>query len=96
VRLKNTKDGVILSVYVHPSAKQDRIDTTEGIEIYTREPPKENKANYAIVKLLSKALGIPRQDISIIRGATSRAKEIHIHGINTDKLKRLMQGSNNE
>jgi len=96
VKVKVTKDGVIVSVYVHPSAKQDRIDTTDSIEIYTREPPKGNKANIAVIMMLSKVLGIPRREISIVRGAASRVKEIYIHSISPDKLKHLMQSGNDE
>jgi uncharacterized protein (TIGR00251 family) len=96
VRVKIIKDGIIVSVYVHPSAKQDKIDTTDGIEIHTREPPKGNKANVAVIKMLSRALGTPRREISIVRGATSRVKEIHIRGISPDKLNSLLQSSNGE
>lgn len=96
MKVKVTKDGVIVSVYIHPSAKQDRIDATDGIEIHTREPPKGNKANVSVIKMLSRVLGIPRGEISIVRGAVSRTKEIYIHGISPDKLECLMQSSNNK
>ena len=96
VGVKITKDGVIVSVYVRPSAKQDKINTKDGIEIYTREPPIGNKANVAVIKMLSSALGISRREISIVRGATSRVKEIYIRGISPDKLNSLLQSSNGE
>jgi uncharacterized protein (TIGR00251 family) len=96
VRVKVTTDGVIISVYVRPSAKQDKIDTKDGIEICTREPPKGNRANIAVIKMLSKVLGIPPRKISIVRGAASRVKEIHVSGINQDRLERLMQDGSGE
>lgn len=96
MRVKVTADGVIVSIYVHPSAKQDRIDTTDGIEIYTREPPKGNRANVAVIMMLSKALSIPRREISIVRGAASRVKEIYVRGISPDKMERLMQSGKRE
>jgi uncharacterized protein (TIGR00251 family) len=94
MKVKVTTKGAIVSVYVHPSAKQDRIDTTDGIEIYTREPPKGNRANVAVIMMLSRTLGIPRREISIVRGATSKVKEIYIRGISPDKLERLKQNGN--
>ena len=96
VRAKVTKDGVIISVYVRPSAKQDRIDTKDGIEIHTREPPEGNRANIAVIKMLSRVLGIPKGKISIVRGAASRVKEIHMSGISLDRLDRLMQAGNDK
>jgi uncharacterized protein (TIGR00251 family) len=96
VKVKVATDGVIISVYVHPSAKQDRIDTKDGIEIHTRAPPEGNRANIAVIKMLSRVLGIPRREISIVRGAASRVKEIHIGGINPDRLERLLKKGNGE
>ena len=88
-KCKATARGVVVSIYVHPSAKKDLIETTDEIVAYTREPAEGNRANIAIVKLLSKGLGIPRSNISIIRGSTSRVKEIGISGITPDQLERL-------
>jgi uncharacterized protein (TIGR00251 family) len=88
--MKVTGDGIIATVYVHPSARQDRVDTTDGIEIHTREPPEGNRANIAVIKMLSKRLKIPKNQISIVRGGTSRVKEIRIAGIRPEDFKRLM------
>jgi uncharacterized protein (TIGR00251 family) len=88
--VKVTGDGIITTVYVHPSARQDRVDTTDGIEIHTREPPEGNRANIAVIKMLSKRLKIPKNQISIVRGGTSRVKEIRIAGIRPEDFKRLM------
>lgn len=89
VEMKATPYGVIVTVYVRPSARQERIDTADGIEIQTKEPPEGNRANVAVIKMLSKTLGVPENSISIIRGATSRVKEIHIAGIRPVDLERL-------
>jgi hypothetical protein len=96
VKVKTTAGGVIVTVYVRPSAKQDRIDTTDGIEIHTREPPEGNRANIAVIKMLSRVLGIPRSNISIVRGAMSRVKEVHIAGMGIEGLERLMQNGDSE
>jgi len=42
------------------------------------EAPTEGSANDAVVKLLSKALGISRSEVTIISGRTSRNKRIAI------------------
>jgi uncharacterized protein (TIGR00251 family) len=89
-KLRPTPNGVIVSVYVHPSAKKDWIEAAGEIEVYTREPAVDNRANVAVIKMLSKALGIPRRNISIIRGSTYRVKELHIAGVRPGQLESLV------
>ncbi len=42
------------------------------------EAPADGAANEALVKLLAKALGISRSELSMISGATSRHKRVAI------------------
>jgi uncharacterized protein (TIGR00251 family) len=53
-------------------------DGREELEIRVAEPPADGAANDAIVKLLAKALGISRSELSIVSGATGRHKRIAI------------------
>ena len=50
----------------------------EELEIRVAEPPADGAANDAVVKLLAKALGISRSELSIVSGATGRHKRIAI------------------
>jgi uncharacterized protein len=43
-------------------------------------PPEDGRANEALLRLLARAWHIPRQDISIIHGLTSRNKVIQVAG----------------
>ncbi len=81
-----TKDGVIAAVYVHPSAKIDRVEKNDEIVVWTREPAEGGRANSAVIKILAKKLGIPRNQISIVRGAATRSKEVYILGIGSEDL----------
>ena len=53
-------------------------DGREELEIRVAEPPAAGAANDAIVKLLARALGISRSELSIISGHGSRHKRIAI------------------
>jgi uncharacterized protein (TIGR00251 family) len=53
-------------------------DGREELEVRVAEPPADGAANDAIMKLLAKALGISRSELSIISGSTSRHKRIAI------------------
>lgn len=54
------------------------VDGREELEIRVAEAPADGAANGAIVKLLAKALGVSRSELSIISGAASRHKRIAI------------------
>ncbi len=42
--------------------------------------PEDGKANAAVLKLLSKALGLPKTSLAIVRGGNARTKVIAIPG----------------
>ncbi|HEX8938011.1 MAG TPA: DUF167 domain-containing protein [Sphingomicrobium sp.] len=54
------------------------VDGREELEVRVAEAPSDGAANGAIVKLLAKALGVSRSELSIISGAASRHKRIAI------------------
>lgn len=53
-------------------------DGREELEIRVTEAPADGAANEAVVKLLSKALGIGRAEVEIVSGAASRHKRVSI------------------
>lgn len=73
-----------ITVRVTPNASRNAImlagegDAAEAILIRVTTTPEDGKANAAVLKLLAKALGIPRSGLSIVRGDTARIKIIQI------------------
>ena len=53
-------------------------DGREELEVRVAEAPTVGAANEAVVKLLAKAFGISRSELSIISGETSRHKRLSI------------------
>jgi hypothetical protein len=53
-------------------------DGREELEVRVAEAPADGAANEAVIKLLAKALGISRSELSIISGAASRHKRVAI------------------
>jgi uncharacterized protein len=51
-------------------------DGREELEVRVAEAPSDGAANEAVVRLLAKALGVSRSELSIISGETSRNKRI--------------------
>lgn len=80
--LRVQPDGVVLSVKVQPRASSDEIGQAQGNELRIKvsAPPVDAAANEALVRLLADRLDCPRNRIELLRGHTSRHKQIKLHG----------------
>ena len=83
-----------LPVRLTPGASVDRIDGWDAdadgrpvLKVRVRARPVEGEANAALIKLLSKALGVPRSAVSLDRGGQSRTKMISVAGLSDDELR---------
>ena len=56
-------------------------------------PPVDSAANDAVIEFLSKALKLPKRDIEIVSGATSRNKRIRISGLLLDDVRLKLANS---
>jgi uncharacterized protein YggU (UPF0235/DUF167 family) len=45
-----------------------------------RAPPEDGRANEALLRLLAREWRLPRRDLSIVAGAASRYKTVHVAG----------------
>lgn len=72
----------ILQVKVIPNASKNSIEGFHGdaLKIKITAPPDKGKANQALIEYLSEQLDIPKSQIEILSGETSRMKKIKIHG----------------
>lgn len=50
------------------------------LKIAVTAPPVDGEANAAVIELLAKALGVPRRQVEVIAGASSRRKTVRIEG----------------
>ena len=53
-------------------------DGREELEVRVAEAPSDGAANEAVVKLLAKALGVSRSEVTIVSGLTGRHKRVAI------------------
>ena len=66
-------------IRVKPNSSQEKIEKTEnGYLVYVKEPPVNNKANQAVIKVLANYFKIPKSQISILSGLKSKQKFIEI------------------
>lgn len=86
----------MLSVDVSPGADRTEImgvNTWRGaIQIRVAAQPKEGEANDALVRFLSSKLGIPTKSLTIVRGAKSSRKIVHV-GLEAGRTRELLERS---
>jgi uncharacterized protein (TIGR00251 family) len=72
---------VRISVTVKPNSRVEEVTSDgERLLVKVKEPPKEGKANRAVVKLLSAYFGVPQSSVIVISGLGSKSKVIEISG----------------
>lgn len=78
--LKAQGDGVLLSIKVQPRASKNEIGEALGAELKVKvtAPPVDSAANEAVLRLLAEVLDCPRGGVQLVRGNTSRHKQILI------------------
>lgn len=88
--------GVLIRVRVTPNASKDRVaglwSGPEGearLAVRVTAPPDKGRANKAVLKLLAKALGLPKSAVSLTGGEKDRLKTVAVEGDCRDIIARL-------
>jgi hypothetical protein len=81
-------DGTILPVRAQPGARRNEIRGEQGgaLKVCVTQSPEKGKANKAVVKLLSKTLGLKKSQIELIAGETSHQKRFLVYAVSPDEL----------
>ncbi|MBR2373477.1 MAG: YggU family protein [Lentisphaeria bacterium] len=84
--------GIYISLHIQPGAKREGITGLFGssLKIALNAPPVDGKANSALLKFLSSKLGLPKGNIELCSGASSRDKRIFAAGIDIAKAEELL------
>ena len=85
--ITDTLGGVIISVRVIPRAGRSEIAGVRSGALVVRlnAPPVEGAANAELIEVLADALAVPKRDISIASGVTSKQKRVRVSGITADR-----------
>jgi len=89
--IKESKEGVILQIYVQPKAKKNEVEGIDEwrkrLKVKVKAPPIEGKANKEVVKFFSKLFGA---EVLIIRGETGREKDLLVKGLKAEEVKKKL------
>lgn len=80
-------EGLELRVRLTPKSARDGVEGVETaadgrshLKARVRAVPEDGKANKALVRLLSKELGVPAGAIALVSGETARLKTLRLDG----------------
>ena len=87
--ISETKDGVIITIYVKPNSPEFKIELDgEEIVVHSTEEPEKGKVNKEILKEFSKLF---HAKVDLKAGATSRKKTLFVEGIGKSQAGKLLQ-----
>ena len=70
-----------IQVRVKPNSKTEGVSREgDSFIVQVKEPPKEGRANRAVIKLLAEHFGVPQSQVKILSGFKSKNKIIEIVG----------------
>jgi uncharacterized protein (TIGR00251 family) len=83
LEIREQEGAITFEVRVAPRASRDRVlGVHEGaLKVALTAAPVDGAANEALRKLLAKALGVPKSDVEIVRGARARNKVLRVQGV---------------
>lgn len=68
-----------LAVKVTPGAREESVTLTEdAVLVKVRAPADKGAANEAVIAVVARALGLAPSRVTLLRGATSRAKVLQV------------------
>lgn len=62
----------------------------DSVRIRLAAPPVDNAANEALIAFVSETLGLPKRQVRLAAGATSRQKLLEVEGITAERAMELL------
>jgi uncharacterized protein (TIGR00251 family) len=83
-------EGCILPVRAQPGARRTGVQGEQAgsLKVAVAAPPKDGRANKALVEALCEALGVKRSQVELVSGPTSREKRFLIRGMTRAELEK--------
>jgi len=84
--IRESREGVALSVRAQPGAKKTAITGVYGegrdaqLKIAVHAPPIEGRANQALIEFLADFFSLSRKDVVLLSGESSRSKVFLLRG----------------
>ncbi len=85
--------GVVLALYVQPRASRNEIvgEIDGALKVRLTSPPVEGAANKLCCAFIAKACGVPKRDVTIVSGETSRHKSLVVAGLDVGRAETALK-----
>ena len=93
--LRESPEGVVLTLKVIPRSSVNAVagPQSDALKLKVTAPPVDSAANAEVVRFLAEVLEVPRGAVQLLRGATSRHKQVRVVGLTAAQVRqRLGQG----
>ena len=92
--LTESGDGVVLSLHVQPGAKKTEVVGLHGdaLKIRLAAPPVEGKANECLLEYVADTLNVPKRQVTLVSGLSSRSKLVAVVGMGMEEIERRLVG----
>jgi len=92
IKLIAKDDGVVFAVRVQPRASKSGVagELDGALKVRLAAPPVDGAANEELIRLLAKLFDVPRQQITLVSGQTSKNKLVRVGGISVGKCEQVL------
>jgi uncharacterized protein (TIGR00251 family) len=91
--ISETKDGILIKVYVKPNSPKFKIEhDSEEMVVYSTEEPVKGQVNKEIIKEFSKLL---HAKVEFASGFTSKEKQLFVKGMKKSQAEQLLRLTQN-
>ena len=84
------EDAVCLDLYVNPGSSAPALGPydpwRQRIHANVEAPASAGKANKELIGMLADLAGVPKGNVHILRGATTRRKTVRLEGVDIDEV----------
>jgi uncharacterized protein (TIGR00251 family) len=81
--IESTPHGIVINLRVTPrAAKSGLAGARDGaLLVRLHAPPVDGAANEELIRVIADVLGVSKRAVTIVGGARSRTKRVHVTGI---------------
>jgi len=89
VKLEPTDGGVFIRVLAKPGARRNAVTGAHDgmLRISVTQAPEAGKANDAVIRVLAKALGLKRSQLSLVSGPRSQRKKLVVADVTVEDMR---------
>lgn len=89
---QDASGSLTLRLHIQPGARKTEIVGLHGeaLKIRLAAPPVDGQANAALIAFLAGELGVPKAQVELVGGASSRGKLLRVSGASAEAVARFL------